>query len=466
MNNNLSGMMATSTVLPVNTTTMSERDIIKGLQENVDAMFLIFCGMLIFFMKAGFSFLEAGAVRKKSVVNSLFRNFMDLYICGMAYWLFGFAFAYGNYNGNPFIGHDPNYFALASIAPAGYAMWFFQMVFGEAAATIVSGSVAERANSLGYVMANFLIAGFVYPVVTHWVWSTDGWLFLGDGTNAFTDFAGSGCVHVVGGSCALIATVIVGPRQGRFDHNGSVNEMKGHNLPFTALGALILFFGFFAFNGGSQKSISQPGDGVIVAKAVVNTMIAASFGGGSLTFIVRCTEKRWSLLQGLNGALASMVAICAGCATMHPLGACLTGIIAGLVYYGYSKVTPRLMIDDPVDAIALHLGGGSWGLIACALFSDTGVLLNWNQASFMGLAWQFIGLGTICAWCMSLTAAIFGSLKVFGMVGIDAEAESFGQDRHVHGEPGYGDDDTALLMGRERSDSSADAESLENEKWY
>ena len=152
-----------------------------------------------------------------------------------------------------------------------------------------------------------LHSGFVYPIVTHWVWSTDGWLYKGDGVTGFVDFAGSACVHAVGGSCALIATLFVGPRMGRFDHNGAAQEIKGHNIPLTALGALILFFGFFAFNAGSNKSISQPGDGAIVARALSNTMISAAFGGIGLTFLVRVTEKRWSMLQGLNGALCAMV---------------------------------------------------------------------------------------------------------------------------------------------------------------
>ncbi|XP_055343983.1 putative ammonium transporter 1 isoform X2 [Paramacrobiotus metropolitanus] len=360
----------------------TEVQILRGLQENVDVMFLLICGFFIFFMKAGFAFLEAGAVRRKSVVNSLFRNFMDLYICGTAYWLFGYGLAFGN-TGNPFVGHDPRYFALAWVSTTEYAMWFFQMVFGEAAGTIMSGAVAERANSLGYIVANFMVTGFVYPIVTHWVWSPDGWLINGDGVVGFTDFAGSGCVHVVGGACALVASLFVGPRMGRFDHNGASQELKGHNLPFTALGALILFFGFLAFNAGSQKSISQPGDGAIVGRAVVNTVVAACSGGWALTFLVKIKEKRWSLMQGLNGALAGMVAICAGCASMHPWAGCCTGIIAGFVYYFYSQVTPRVRIDDPVDAIALHLGGGSWGVMAYAIFADDGILLNWSKESFL-----------------------------------------------------------------------------------
>lgn len=417
------------------------------IENNLDILFLIIMGMCIVFMQCGFAFLEAGAVRSKNTTNILIKNVMDLFISGVSYWLFGFAFAFGDGGeADKFIGLK--YFASHSLPHRQYAMFFFQFTFAATASTIVSGAVAERCEFVAYFVYSVFITGFIYPVVTHWAWSSGGWLTVGDSyaalnneVVAYQDFAGSGVVHVLGGIAALIGAIMLGPRLGRFHRSSNtVATIRGHSVPIAALGGFILFFGFLAFNGGSQLTISNSGDGEALARAVVNTVISGSFAAFMSLILnrLRVFGNTWSLLVTINGALTGMVAICAGCNVYEPYAACVVGLIAAIVFRTYSVLMVKLGIDDPLDAVAVHFGGGSWGLIAVAFFdSKEGILYAGNLKSGYKLGWQCIGLAAIVAWTASLSCLVFGLLRCFKILRVPREEEEKGLDIPKHNEPAY-----------------------------
>nr|WIW57977.1 putative ammonium transporter 1 isoform X2 [Sinonovacula constricta] len=413
------------------------------LRNNMDDMFLIIMGMCVLFMQCGFAFLEAGAVRSKNVTNILIKNVFDCFISGVAYWLLGFAFGFGD--GNGFIGYK--HFALNDIEDNQYAMFFFQYTFAATAATIVSGAVAERCEFVAYFVYSFFITGFIFPVVTHWVWGqgflSKGKDYGGDiGQVAYTDFAGSGVVHVLGGTAAFVGAFMLGPRIGRFFKTGKTKmRIRGHSVPIAALGGFILFFGFLAFNGGSQTQIQNPGDGAAVSIAVVNTIISGSFAAFSSLIVNKLPlfgTRAWSLLVTINGALTGMAAVCAGCNAMYSWGACIVGSVAGIVFNFYSWIMPKIGVDDPLDAVAVHFGGGSWGVIAVAfLHKEQGIFFNWDAKSGMFLAWQLAGLCVIAGWTAITCLILFGTLRFFKILRVSEEIEIKGLDIPKHNEPAY-----------------------------
>ncbi|KAK7074347.1 Ammonium Transporter Family [Halocaridina rubra] len=277
-----------------------------------------------------------------------------------------------------------------------------------------------------------IIYRFVYPIVTHWAWSGDGWL----GQSGYQDFAGSGVVHLTGGVAALVGAVILGPRIGRFGPNG--RDIKGHSVPLAALGGFILLFGFLAFNGGSQASISKAGDAGAVARAIVNTIIAGCSGGITALFLYRSglfgPRSKWSFIMALNGSLTGMVSICAGCNVMQLWGSFVTGAIGGLISLIIHTLLPKLRVDDPLDAVAVHMGGGIWGLIAVALFQDNGIVYG---GSLEVLAWNMAGALAIIAWSGGVCVIIFGILRLVGMLRVPPDMEIQGLDILKHGEPAY-----------------------------
>ncbi|XP_076115418.1 putative ammonium transporter 1 isoform X1 [Mytilus galloprovincialis] len=418
---------------------------ISSLSFSLDQFFLIIMGMVVYFMQCGFAFLEAGAVRSKNVTNILIKNVMDSFVSGIAYWIFGYAFAYGDGGkAQKFIG--ASYFASYDMPMDQYASFFFQYTFAATAATIVSGAVAERCEFIAYFAYSFVITGFIYPVVTHWAWGS-GWLvdghdYGGDiGQIAYQDFAGSGVVHVLGGVCAFIGAALLGPRIGRFQKGSNViGNLRGHSVPIAALGGFVLFFGFLAFNGGSQLTISSEGDGAAVAVSVVNTIISASFAAFGSLIINRLHifGNTWSLLVTINGALTGMVAACAGCNQMHPWSAAVLGLFAAMSYTLWSTVMKKLNIDDPLDAVAVHFGGGITGVVLIAfLDKDDGILFNWDRKSGLKLGWQFAGLAAIIGWSALFSLLVFGILKCFGVLRVSREIEDKGLDIPKHNEPAY-----------------------------
>lgn len=426
---------------------MPQVSTLHDYMNNVDQFFLVFAGILVILMSMGWAFLEAGAVRSKNSTNVLIKNIVDTFVAGVAYWLVGFSFAYGN--GNKFIGYE--YFASAHMPREKYAFFFFQYVFASTSATIVAGAIAERCDFLAYFIYCFLITGFVYPVVTHWIWFKEGWLtaggeyLIGNTTMSigFSDFSGSGCVHLVGGTAALVGAIIMGPRLGLYDPETNKKiEIKGHSTPLTALGGFILFFGFLAFNSASEMSLQNEESGYYISISGVNTFLSGSCGALTCLFLSRTGylggNGAWSMVATVEGGICGMVAICAGCNKFYPWGAACTGTLSGIFFFVTNWTVKKLNIDDPTETVALHFNGGTTGLISVAFFDkDIGILMNWDHASGLKLGWQLAGWACIVAWVAALAAAMFGIMDVLGILRVAPEVELRGLDVPHHGESAY-----------------------------
>eukprot|EP00127_Corallochytrium_limacisporum_P006296 Clim_evm7s225 gene=Clim_evmTU7s225 len=412
---------------------------IDALEVSIDQLFLAIMGMVVFLMQGGFAFLEAGSIRSKNATNILFKNFMDIAIGASSYWLLGYGFAYGG--DNEFAGD--NFFALHDLNNCEnrglFSDFWFQFAFAATAATIVSGAVAERMTLQGYMMYSIVLTGFVYPIATHWQWG-GGWLATegpNDGAIGFQDFAGSTLVHCVGGTAGLVGAIAIGPRIGRFDEAGRPLPMPGHSTVLAALGGFILWFGFFAFNGGSELSVVG-GSAYVLNAAIVNTLLAGAGGAISALVILRAENKAWSFLGAVNGALAGMVAICAGVNAVYPWAAYVIGIVAGITEVLWAKMILKAGIDDPVEAVAVHLGAGIWGTLAAPLFSvDTGIFYQWDSDSFKQFGWNIVGNISVIAWVAVTMAIFFFGFKATGLLRVTEKVELEGLDMYKHGEPAY-----------------------------
>ncbi|KAJ8306768.1 hypothetical protein KUTeg_015680, partial [Tegillarca granosa] len=374
--------------------------------------------------------------------------FLEAVVSGVFYWLFGYSFGYG-VPGNAFIGYGN--FAHYELPSSSLSSWIFQYVFAATAATIVSGAVAERCDFVAYLVYSSAITGFIYPVVSHWAWDPQGWLAKGfeyqDGNTTLTikylDFAGSGAVHMMGGIAAFCGAVMLGPRIGRFNkETGEPEDIRGHSVPLAALGAFILLFGFLAFNGASQGSIASKGDGIAISIAIKNTIVAGS-SGAFTTMIMNKTkwfgDRKWSFLITLNGCLTGMVSVCSGCNQIETYAAFIMGMAGGVAYMITTRAMLKLKVDDPLDATAgIHYGGGIWGVIAVAIFSnDVGILYNWDKRSGLVLLWQLAGIGAIAAWTAVTCLIMFYTLKKLRLLRVPFAYEYKGLDIPKHGEPAY-----------------------------
>ncbi|BFZ15991.1 hypothetical protein BsWGS_19030 [Bradybaena similaris] len=431
----------------LNTTRRNITDIssrIDSLEHELNQAFLIIMGIIIMLMQGGFAFIEASCVRCKNAGNALLKNILDTSVTSIAYWTCGFALAFGK--GNSFIGWHA-YWASSDIEGDYMAFFFFEFVFAATAATLVSGALSERSDFIAYFIYSFIITAFIYPPITHWAWTNEGWLKAGatysiNGVQevvGFHDFSGSGAVHLVGGTAALVGAIILGPRIGRFHpETGADMMLKGHSVPFAALGAFLLIVGFLAFNGASQLTMTKPGDNVIIALAITNTIIAGSMSAFSALLVRRLVGRNWSVIYTVNGCVSGMVAICGGCDVYRPWGACIVGLIAGIGFNFTSWWVVKLKIDDPVDAVAVHFNGGIWGVIAVAFLSyPNGILIAWDKRSGLMLAWQLVGICAIILWTGTLSAVMFGSMKGLGMFRVSEEVERKGLDIPIHGEHAY-----------------------------
>jgi len=347
---------------------------IADVTADVDVMWIVLCGSMVMFMQAGFALLESGAVRKRNVQNILFKNFMDCCWATIAFFFLGYGFAFGTSDGtdSPFIGSGN--FAL-SLEPSntGYHMFFFQWAFSNAAATIVSGSVAERTKLEAFFAYATIITGLVYPVVCHWFWDSDGFASAFNTNPLFgtgvIDFAGSGVVHTVGGLAGLVGAYIVGPRKGCFPKPGEpAQNFEPASYTNMGIGVFILWFGWYGFNCGSTLAIV--GLGGVAAHVAVTTTIAAATGGLFSTIIVKIQCGFWDLGICFNGILAGLISITAGCSVVQPWAAFVIGILASFCYIAASALLKRLRIDDPLDAAPLHGFCGTLGVICAAIFAD------------------------------------------------------------------------------------------------
>jgi len=419
---------------------LEEKEKLRILLNNEDEFFLIVIAIIIFFMQCGFAFLEAGSVRSKNTVNILIKNMLDAFIGGVSYWAIGWGLAYGA-GGNLFCGGSQFFnFQL----PYGlYPKWFFQFVFAATAATIVSGAIAERCQFFAYFAYSIILTGWVYPPVSHWAWDGAGWLAQ---TGYYKDFAGSGVVHLLGASCAIIGCYFMGARRGRFNKKGDPIDMPGHSVPLAGLGGFILIFGFLAFNGGSQAQISQEGDGDVVALAIVNTILGASTGGLAVLFINKFLLKQpWSFLMCLNGALAGMVSLCGGCNHYEPWAALIVGGMGGVAFMVVHFTMLKMRLDDPLDAVAVHGGGGVVGILSVPWFMYVGLDVGergifWDghtSAPWLVLGYNIAGSLCIILWSVFWSLLLFGSLYYFKILRVSTDDEFKGMDLIKHGESAY-----------------------------
>lgn len=393
-------------------------------------VWIIVAGAFVFMMQAGFALVETGFTRTKNTVNVMSKNFMDFCIAGIAYFIFGYAIMYGASVGG-LIGSD-GFLLLGDFYDVTVARdWFFQMVFAATAATIVSGAMAERTRITAYLAYSFLISALIYPISGHWVWG-GGWL----SSLGFHDFAGSGVVHMIGGLVGFAGAMLAGPRNGKYNPDGTPNNMPATNIPYVILGALILFFGWFGFNPGSTLN----GSDLRMAVIAVNTMLAGCAGATTVMYAHLVTTGKADIVGAANGALAGLVAVTAGCAVIPPWAALIVGVIAGFtLMWGEKFIERTLKVDDPVGAVTVHGICGALGLILVGVFADGtygGVsgLIAGNPGQ---LVIQLIGAATLAAWALGMGFIIFTIIKLgIGLRATDEE-QALGLDITEHGISAY-----------------------------
>ena len=389
--------------------------------NSVDSLWVVIAGILVMFMQPGFMLVETGFTRSKNSVNIVMKNFMDFSVGAITYWAFGFALAYGGTTIGGFLAYGNFFLEGDSLT------YFFQVVFAATAATIVSGAVAERTKFSAYLMFQPFICGVIYPIVTHWVWSGQGWL----GDLGFIDFAGSGVVHMVGGFAALAAVTVVGPRIGKYDDQGSPLPLPGSSMVAGALGVFILWFGWYGFNVGSALAAID----VDLASIAVTTTLSAAAASISAMYTSMISGKP-DVSMTLNGALAGLVGITAGCANVNNLGAVLIGLVSGvLVVYSINFIEKK-GFDDAVGAISVHGVCGAWGVLAVAIFDTSDGLINGGSSLFVP---QIIGMLAIAAWAYITSFIVLKAIDSVVGLRVTPEEEIAGLDASEHGTTAYGD---------------------------
>lgn len=399
----------------------------------INTFWVLISAFLVFFMQAGFGMVEAGFIRSKNTCNILTKNFLDFCMASIGYFVFGYAIMFGT--GNDFMGMS-GWFLIGAESGADiplFAFWLFQAAFCGAAATIVAGGMAERMNFKAYLIYSFLISALIYPIIGHWVWG-GGWLAKLN----FADFAGSTVVHATGGIAALIGTMMLGPRLGKFNKDGSPNAIEGHNIPLAALGVFILWFGWFGFNPGSTLAV---GDGQLIARIAINTNLAAAAGGILSLALVWKKFGKPDLSMAMNGALAGLVAVTAPCAFIDPWAAIVIGAVGGILVVFSVVLLDKLRIDDPVGAFPVHGVNGIWGTLAVGLFGkETLGLVNdglFYGGGFTQLGIQALGLLAVGAFVLCTMGLIFLIIdKTIGLR-VHRNEELKGLDITEHGMESY-----------------------------
>jgi ammonium transporter, Amt family len=451
----------------------------------VNVMWVLFTGFLVFFMQAGFALVETGFTRNKNVAHTMMMNMMVFCIGAVGYWLTGFAFQFGGVNFTyPAIGGlDAWAFSPVTlgdwtglldqpllIAGSGVlglkgfllgglgantgvlAFFLFQMVFMDTAATIPTGSMAERLKFIGFVLMGLWVSMFIYPLLGNWIWG-GGWLAnlgrtMGWGNGA-VDFAGSGVVHMIGGSVALAGAIVIGPRIGKFNKDGSANSIPGHSISLGVLGTIILFFGWFGFNPGSSLGFVGAFRN-LATNAAINTLLAGAAGGcAAMTYMwLFGPTRKPDPGMSVNGILAGLVAITAPCAFVDSMGAVIIGVIAGVWVCIASFLLEKLKIDDPVGAVPVHFFNGLWGVLAVGIFANG----NPDSAAWNGVAGPVTGLLyggntqilaqaaealSIFVFVFGLSFLFFKVLAAFKLLRVSREVELAGLDIPEMGVEGY-----------------------------
>jgi len=413
---------------------------IELLSNGLDTIWVVLTAAMILLMEGGFALLEAGFVRQKNAVSIIMKVFVDITFGALIYYLFGFALMYGK-----------DLFGLVGIS--GFMLdgglthlqnnishdtyWLFQCAFVVAVISIVSGAVAERIHFRAYILYTIVMTGLLYPLAGHWIWSIGGWLHkLG-----MIDFAGSSVIHALGGFSALAAAMFIGPRIGKFNSDGSANIVPPSNLPLASVGAFILWFGWFGFNAGSTLSATNGTIGHIA----VTTMLSAAAGGAACILFTMFRYHKADPPMVINGALAGLVGITAGCDFVSDNAAILIGAVCGIAMLFASEFLESRQIDDPVGAFPVHGISGCIGTLCVGLFAEkgyTGSLDNGYYGLFYGGGWhllgvQALGLFTVCVWGFAITWLALKLIHRFTDVRVSRDEELIGLDVGIHGVPAY-----------------------------
>ena len=399
---------------------------IASLVSAVDTVWVLFATALVFLMQAGFAMVEAGFTRAKNAGNIIMKNIMDFSIGAVVYWIIGYSLMFGESNG--FIGSVDLFVAGASAAdPSMFTFLMFQTVFAATAATIVSGAMAERTKFVSYCLYSLIISAVIYPISGGWVWNEGGWLFQ----KGYIDFAGSTVVHMVGGIAGLVGTIILGPRIGKYGKDKKPRAILGHSVTLGALGVFLLWFGWFGFNPGS--TLSATGDNTVaIGNIFMTTNLAAAAGACTTMLFTWFRYKKPDVSMTLNGALAGLVAITAGCAAVNPFGALVIGIIAGFaVVFGIELLDKVLKIDDPVGAVAVHGICGALGTLLVGFFAVDGGVFYGGGWSLLGV--QATGIAAIAGWVAVTMTAAFLIIKYTIGLRVSASEEIRGLDIEEHG---------------------------------
>lgn len=408
-------------------------EVIQINTVGLDTVWVLLAAFLVFFMQAGFGMVEAGFVRAKNTCNILTKNFLDFCMASIGFFMFGYAIMFGD--GNAFIGLK-GWFLTGAKSGADvplHAFWLFQAAFCGAAATIVAGGMAERMKFQAYLIYSFVISALIYPIVGHWIWG-GGWL----AGLKFADFAGSTVVHTVGGVAALVGTILLKPRLGKYDPAGKPNAIAGHSIPLASLGVFILWFGWFGFNPGSSLHV---GDGSLIALVAINTNLAAAAGGIAAMITVWKIFGKPDLSMAMNGALAGLVAITAPCAFVDPWAAITIGAIGGIIVVFGVILLDKLHIDDPVGAVPVHGMNGFWGTLAIGFFGRKSLGLAYNGLFYGGglkqLGIQLLGSLSVIIFIAVSMGIVFKLIDIIIGLRVSSEEELKGLDIGEHGMEAY-----------------------------
>jgi ammonium transporter, Amt family len=409
-------------------TIASNKAAIDLVQTHANYLWTLIAAGLVFFMQAGFALVESGFTRAKNAVNIMMKNLMDFSLGTIGFWAVGFGLMFGATTSGWF---GTSGFFLSDFTPEGdpwvLAFWMFQVVFAATAATIVSGAMAERTKFSGYLIYSVVISALIYPIFGAWAW---GGLFNGAGwleKLGFIDFAGSTVVHSVGGWCALAGAIVLGPRLGKYTKDGGVRPILGHNMPLAALGVFILWLGWFGFNPGSTTTADKS-----IAMIFVNTNLSAAAGAVVAMTLSWMRFGKPEIGMSLNGVLAGLVGITAGCANVSPTSSILIGAVAGALVFFAVIFFDKIRVDDPVGAISVHGVCGAWGTLAAGLFNMGG-----TSAKIIGV--QLLGIGACFVWAFGTAMVLFVVIhKTIGLR-VSAEEEIEGLDGCEHGGNAYPD---------------------------
>jgi len=401
---------------------------VKATQANADWLWTLIAAFLVFFMQLGFAMVETGFTRAKNAVNIIMKNLMDFAMGSLAFWAVGFALMFGTTT-TGFFGTEGFFINNWDMVDNWtLCFWMFQTVFCATAATIVSGAIAERANFTAYLVFTFVMSAIIYPVFGSWAW---GSLFHGQGWLegfGFIDFAGSTVVHSIGGWAALAGAIVIGPRIGKFTKDGRVKPIPGHNIPLATIGVFVLWFGWYGFNVGSETAADTS-----LPLIAVNTTLAPAAGVIAALFTTFLFYKKYDAGMALNGALAGLVGITAGCANVTPGYSIIIGLVAGILVVLSVQFFDKIKIDDPVGAISVHGVNGAWGTLAAGLF-------NYNFETHVlepVIVSQLIGIAAAFVWGFGASFILFKLINIFVKVRVSEQVELEGLDYHEHGIDAY-----------------------------